>query len=92
MHLDQRCLPEGLTCACACACACRVPGERGALTLEFSGFSARVSRRMLNLSSTCGHRVVDGQLAGQKSVQAVRASLECPALLFFEYPLRGIAN
>ena len=42
-----------------------------------------VARRMMNLSSSFDHRVVDGQLAAE-FVQAVRASLECPALLFVE--------
>lgn len=42
---------------------------------------AVVARRMMNLSSSFDHRVVDGQLAAE-FVQAVRASLECPALLF----------
>lgn len=42
---------------------------------------AVVARRMMNLSSSFDHRVVDGKLAAE-FVQAVRASLECPALLF----------
>ncbi|WP_390345847.1 dihydrolipoamide acetyltransferase family protein [Variovorax boronicumulans] len=44
---------------------------------------AVVARHMMNLSSSFDHRVVDGQLAAE-FVQAVRASLECPALLFIE--------
>lgn len=44
---------------------------------------AVVARRMMNLSSSFDHRVVDGQLAAE-FVQAVRASLECPALLFVD--------
>ena len=44
---------------------------------------AMVARRMMNLSSSFDHRVVDGQLAAE-FVQAVRALLECPALLFVE--------
>ncbi|MBD9663846.1 2-oxoisovalerate dehydrogenase E2 component (dihydrolipoyl transacylase) [Variovorax paradoxus] len=44
---------------------------------------AVAARRMMNLSSSFDHRVVDGQLAAE-FVQAVRASLECPALLFAE--------
>jgi len=44
---------------------------------------AVIARRMMNLSSSFDHRVVDGQLAAE-FVQAVRASLECPALLFIE--------
>lgn len=45
--------------------------------------AAVVARRMMNLSSSFDHRVVDGQLAAE-FVQAVRASLESPALLFVE--------
>jgi 2-oxoisovalerate dehydrogenase E2 component (dihydrolipoyl transacylase) len=41
---------------------------------------AVVARRMMNLSSSFDHRVVDGKLAAE-FVQAVRVSLECPALL-----------
>jgi 2-oxoisovalerate dehydrogenase E2 component (dihydrolipoyl transacylase) len=44
---------------------------------------AVVARRMMNLSCSFDHRVVDGQLAAE-FIQAVRASLECPALLFIE--------
>ncbi|CAN7630852.1 dihydrolipoamide acetyltransferase family protein [Variovorax sp. LjRoot290] len=44
---------------------------------------AVVARRMMNLSSSFDHRVVDGQLAAE-FVQAVRALLECPALLFVD--------
>jgi len=44
---------------------------------------AMVARRMMNLSSSFDHRVVDGQLAAE-FVQAVRALLECPALLFVD--------
>jgi 2-oxoisovalerate dehydrogenase E2 component (dihydrolipoyl transacylase) len=44
---------------------------------------AVAARRMMNLSSSFDHRVVDGQLAAE-FIQAVRASLECPALLFVE--------
>lgn len=40
-------------------------------------------RKMMNLSSSFDHRVVDGMLAAQ-FVQSVRAFLECPALLFIE--------
>jgi 2-oxoisovalerate dehydrogenase E2 component (dihydrolipoyl transacylase) len=42
-----------------------------------------VPRRLMNLSSSFDHRVVDGAQAA-KFVQALRASLECPALLFVE--------
>ncbi len=44
---------------------------------------AIVARQMMNLSSSFDHRVVDGQHAAQ-FVQALRAALECPALLFVE--------
>ena len=42
-----------------------------------------VARRLLNLSSSFDHRVVDGA-DGANFVQAVRRLLECPALLFIE--------
>jgi 2-oxoisovalerate dehydrogenase E2 component (dihydrolipoyl transacylase) len=42
-----------------------------------------VVRKMMNLSSSFDHRVVDGMHAAQ-FVQAVRALLECPAMLFVE--------
>jgi 2-oxoisovalerate dehydrogenase E2 component (dihydrolipoyl transacylase) len=42
-----------------------------------------VARRLLNLSSSFDHRVVDGA-DGAHFVQAVRRLLECPALLFIE--------
>ncbi|HRO61149.1 MAG TPA: dihydrolipoamide acetyltransferase family protein, partial [Burkholderiaceae bacterium] len=44
---------------------------------------AVVARRMMNLSSSFDHRVVDGMHAAE-FVQAIRASLECPAMLFVE--------
>ena len=44
---------------------------------------AVVARRMMNLSSSFDHRVVDGMHAAE-FVQAIRAGLECPALLFVE--------
>lgn len=44
---------------------------------------AIVARQMMNLSSSFDHRVVDGMHAAQ-FVQALRALLECPALLFVE--------
>jgi 2-oxoisovalerate dehydrogenase E2 component (dihydrolipoyl transacylase) len=40
-------------------------------------------RKMMNLSSSFDHRVVDGMHAAQ-FVQAIRALLECPAMLFVE--------
>jgi 2-oxoisovalerate dehydrogenase E2 component (dihydrolipoyl transacylase) len=42
---------------------------------------AVVARRIMNLSSSFDHRVVDGMHAAQ-FVQALRGLLECPALLF----------
>jgi 2-oxoisovalerate dehydrogenase E2 component (dihydrolipoyl transacylase) len=44
---------------------------------------AVVPRRMMNLSSSFDHRVVDGQQAAE-FVQALQGYLECPALLFVE--------
>jgi 2-oxoisovalerate dehydrogenase E2 component (dihydrolipoyl transacylase) len=44
---------------------------------------AMVIRKMMNLSSSFDHRVVDGMHAAQ-FVQAIRALLECPAMLFVE--------
>jgi 2-oxoisovalerate dehydrogenase E2 component (dihydrolipoyl transacylase) len=42
-----------------------------------------VARKMMNLSSSFDHRVVDG-LHAAEFIQALRATLECPALLFVE--------
>ena len=44
---------------------------------------AVVPRRLMNLSSSFDHRVIDGQHAAE-FVQALRGYLECPALLFVE--------
>jgi len=44
---------------------------------------AVVPRQIMNLSSSFDHRVVDGLVAAE-FVQALRRSLECPALLFVE--------
>ncbi|MES2152561.1 MAG: dihydrolipoamide acetyltransferase family protein [Pseudomonadota bacterium] len=44
---------------------------------------AMVARKMMNLSSSFDHRVVDGMHAAE-FIQAVRALLECPAMLFVE--------
>ena len=44
---------------------------------------AVVARRMMNLSSSFDHRVVDG-MHGAEFVQAVRGYLECPATMFVE--------
>jgi len=42
-----------------------------------------VGRQMMNLSSSFDHRVVDGQVAAE-FIQAIRAMLESPALLFVD--------
>jgi 2-oxoisovalerate dehydrogenase E2 component (dihydrolipoyl transacylase) len=44
---------------------------------------AMVARKMMNLSSSFDHRVVDGIHAAE-FIQAIRALLECPAMLFVE--------
>ena len=44
---------------------------------------AVVGRKLMNLSSSFDHRVVDGMDAAQ-FIQALRALLEAPALLFVE--------
>ena len=44
---------------------------------------AIVPRKMMNLSSSFDHRVIDGQQAAE-FVQALRRTLECPALLFVD--------
>jgi 2-oxoisovalerate dehydrogenase E2 component (dihydrolipoyl transacylase) len=44
---------------------------------------AMVARKMMNLSCSFDHRVVDGMYAAQ-FVQAIRGYLECPATLFVE--------
>ncbi len=44
---------------------------------------AIVPRKLMNLSSSFDHRVVDGQDAAEY-VQALRGCLECPALLFVD--------
>ena len=44
---------------------------------------AVVARQMMNLSSSFDHRVVDGMDAA-KFIQAIRATLESPAMLFVE--------
>ena len=44
---------------------------------------AIVARKMMNLSSSFDHRVVDGMHAAQ-FIQQVRGLLECPAMLFVE--------
>jgi len=42
-----------------------------------------VARKMMNLSSSFDHRVIDGMVAAE-FIQAVRGYLECPAMLFVE--------
>jgi 2-oxoisovalerate dehydrogenase E2 component (dihydrolipoyl transacylase) len=42
-----------------------------------------VARQTMNLSSSFDHRVIDGMDAA-RFIQAVRATLETPALLFVE--------
>ena len=49
----------------------------------FAAGGAVVPRKLMNLSSSFDHRVIDGQDAAE-FVQALRGYLECPALLFVE--------
>jgi 2-oxoisovalerate dehydrogenase E2 component (dihydrolipoyl transacylase) len=42
-----------------------------------------VARKMMNLSSSFDHRVIDGMVAAQ-FVQAIRGYLEAPATLFID--------
>lgn len=44
---------------------------------------AMVARKMMNLSSSFDHRVIDGQVAA-KFIQAIRGYLETPATIFVE--------
>jgi 2-oxoisovalerate dehydrogenase E2 component (dihydrolipoyl transacylase) len=44
---------------------------------------ALVARKMMNLSSSFDHRIIDGMVAA-RFVQAIRGYLECPAILFVE--------
>ena len=44
---------------------------------------AVVARKMMNLSSSFDHRVVDGMHAAE-FVQALRGYLECPATMFVD--------
>jgi len=44
---------------------------------------AMVARKMMNLSSSFDHRVIDGQVAA-KFIQAIRGYLEAPATIFVE--------
>lgn len=45
--------------------------------------SAMVARKMMNLSSSFDHRVIDGQVAA-KFIQTIRGYLEAPATIFVE--------
>jgi 2-oxoisovalerate dehydrogenase E2 component (dihydrolipoyl transacylase) len=45
--------------------------------------SGMVARKMMNLSSSFDHRVIDGMVAAQ-FIQVIRGYLECPATLFVE--------
>ena len=49
---------------------------------------AVVARRIMNLSSSFDHRVVDG-MHGAEFVQALRGYLECPATMFVEWRRRA---
>jgi 2-oxoisovalerate dehydrogenase E2 component (dihydrolipoyl transacylase) len=42
-----------------------------------------VARKMMNLSSSFDHRVIDGMVAAE-FIQAIRGYLECPATMFVE--------
>jgi 2-oxoisovalerate dehydrogenase E2 component (dihydrolipoyl transacylase) len=44
---------------------------------------AVVARKMMNLSCSFDHRIIDGMVAAQ-FVQAIRGYLECPAILFVD--------
>jgi 2-oxoisovalerate dehydrogenase E2 component (dihydrolipoyl transacylase) len=65
-----------------------IVGVNRIVTRPMMNGSAIVPRQLMNLSSSFDHRVVDGQQAAE-FVQAVRALLECPALLFVEGPAGG---
>jgi 2-oxoisovalerate dehydrogenase E2 component (dihydrolipoyl transacylase) len=65
-----------------------IVGVNRIVTRPMMSGNAIVPRQLMNLSSSFDHRVVDGQQAAE-FVQAVRALLECPALLFVEGPTGG---
>ncbi|HAV36011.1 MAG TPA: branched-chain alpha-keto acid dehydrogenase subunit E2, partial [Massilia sp.] len=44
---------------------------------------AMVARKIMNLSSSFDHRVIDGMVAAE-FIQTIRGYLECPATLFVE--------
>jgi 2-oxoisovalerate dehydrogenase E2 component (dihydrolipoyl transacylase) len=60
-----------------------IVGVNRIVTRPMMSGAAVVPRQLMNLSSSFDHRVVDGQQAAE-FIQAVRALLECPALLFVE--------
>jgi 2-oxoisovalerate dehydrogenase E2 component (dihydrolipoyl transacylase) len=60
-----------------------IVGVNRIVTRPMMSGAAVVPRQLMNLSSSFDHRVVDGQQAAE-FVQALRALLECPALLFVE--------
>jgi 2-oxoisovalerate dehydrogenase E2 component (dihydrolipoyl transacylase) len=60
-----------------------IVGVNRIVTRPMMNGAAVVPRQLMNLSSSFDHRVVDGQQAAE-FVQALRALLECPALLFVE--------
>jgi 2-oxoisovalerate dehydrogenase E2 component (dihydrolipoyl transacylase) len=62
-----------------------IVGVNRIVTRPMMSGAAVVPRQLMNLSSSFDHRVVDGQQAAE-FVQAIRALLECPGLLFVEGP------
>jgi 2-oxoisovalerate dehydrogenase E2 component (dihydrolipoyl transacylase) len=60
-----------------------IVGVNRIVTRPMMSGAAVVPRQLMNLSSSFDHRVVDGQQAAE-FIQALRALLECPALLFVE--------
>jgi len=60
-----------------------IVGVNRIVTRPMMNGAAVVPRQLMNLSSSFDHRVVDGQQAAE-FIQALRALLECPALLFVE--------
>jgi 2-oxoisovalerate dehydrogenase E2 component (dihydrolipoyl transacylase) len=62
-----------------------IVGVNRIVTRPMMSGAAVVPRQLMNLSSSFDHRVVDGQQAAE-FIQALRALLECPALLFVGGP------
>ena len=60
-----------------------IVGVNGIVERPMVRDGAVVIRKMMNLSSSFDHRVVDGMDAAQ-FIQAIRGLLECPAMLFVE--------